>query len=180
MGDASKVMKFLVQTMEEDELSYKQKSSTSPKESENYTFCRSENPFSINDRQVTEQQMVSAFVKGCGIGHGSNWKGIIIMPTSTILAYMRDIVHDILHLQLELGDVRITQTASSTIVVTWQSGEELRLEACHCAKALHHLRGCYYCFLGFVHPDGLSSRTRMVARALLRPLNGQDVTIYEA
>lgn len=175
-GDASKVMKFLVETMKEDEELLTNENATPPKEPR----CLHEGSYMYRELQVTEQQMISEFVRCCGIGRGSKWKGVIIMPTSVILKYMRDILTDALHLQLELGDVKIMQSANSTIVVKWLSGEELRLEACHCAMALHHLRGCHYSFLGFVHPEQVSDRTRVVAKTLLRPWDGKSVTIYEA
>lgn len=131
-------------------------------------------------KQVTETQLISNFARYCGLGRGKDWNGLIVMPTSQILLYVRNIVEDVLRLQVEIGDVEINMTASSTIVVKWQTGETLRLEACHCAKSLHHLRGCHYQFVGFVHLQGLSGRTAMVARLLLRPYNNEPEVIYEA
>ncbi|QBZ71711.1 hypothetical protein [Escherichia phage Skure] len=135
---------------------------------------------SFEVKQVTETQLVCNFARYCGLGRGKDWNGLIVMPTSQILVYVRNILEDLLYLQIDIGDVEINMTASSTIVVKWQSGETLRLEACHCAKSLHHLRGCHYQFVGFVHPQGLSERTALVARLLLRPYNNEPEVIYEA
>lgn len=140
--------------------------------------CQLKKSFEV--RQVTEIQLVDNFTRHCGMGRGKDWNGLIVMPTSQILIYVKHIVEDILHLQVQMGDVEINMTASSTIVVKWQTGETLRLEACYCAKSLHHLRGCHYQFVGFVHPQGLSERTALVARLLLRPYNNEPEVIYEA
>lgn len=140
--------------------------------------CQLKKSFEV--KQVTETQLVCNFARYCGLGRGKDWNGLIVMATSQILVYVRNVVEDVLRLQVEIGDVEINMTASSTIVVKWQSGETLRLEACHCAKSLHHLRGCHYQFVGFVHPQGLSERTALVARLLLRPYNNEPEVIYEA
>lgn len=140
--------------------------------------CQLKRSFEV--KQVTETQLVCNFARYCGLGRGKDWNGLIVMPTSQILVYVRNILEDLLYLQIDIGDVEINMTASSTIVVKWQSGETLRLEACHCAKSLHHLRGCHYQFVGFVHPQGLSERTALVARLLLRPYNNEPEVIYEA
>lgn len=140
--------------------------------------CQMKKSFEV--KQVTETQLVCNFARYCGLGRGKDWNGLIVMPTSQILVYVRNILEDLLYLQIDIGDVEINMTASSTIVVKWQSGETLRLEACHCAKSLHHLRGCHYQFVGFVHPQGLSERTALVARLLLRPYNNEPEVIYEA
>lgn len=140
--------------------------------------CQLKKSFEV--KQVTETQLIANFARYCGLGRGKDWNGLIVMPTSLILLYVQNIVLDILHLQVDMGDVEINMTASTAIVVKWQSGETLRLEACHCAKSLHHLRGCHYQFVGFVHPQGLSERTALVARLLLRPYNNEPEVIYEA
>lgn len=140
--------------------------------------CQLKKSFEV--KQVTESQLICRFARFCGLGRGKDWNGLIVMPTSQILVYVRNILEDLLHLQIDMGDVEINMTASSTIVVKWQSGETLRLEACHCAKSLHHLRGCHYQFVGLVHPEGLSERTALVARLLLRPYNNMPEVIYEA
>ncbi len=140
--------------------------------------CQLKKSFEV--KQVTESQLICNFARFCGLGRGKDWNGLIVMPTSQILVYVRNILEDLLYLQIDIGDVEIKMTASSTIVVKWQSGETLRLEACHCAKSLHHLRGCHYQFVGFVHPQGLSERTALVARLLLRPYNNEPEVIYEA
>lgn len=140
--------------------------------------CQLKKSFEV--KQVTESQLICNFARFCGLGRGKDWNGLIVMPTSQILIYVRNILEDLLYLQIDIGDVEINMTASSTIVVKWQSGETLRLEACHCAKSLHHLRGCHYQFVGLVHPEGLSERTALVARLLLRPYNNMPEVIYEA
>lgn len=140
--------------------------------------CQMKKSFEV--KQVTETQLIARFARHCGLGRGKDWNGLIVMPTSQILVYVRNVVEDLLRLQIDIGDVEINMTASSTIVVKWQTGETLRLEACHCAKSLHHLRGCHYQFVGFVHLQGLSGRTAMVARLLLRPYNNEPEIIYEA
>lgn len=140
--------------------------------------CQLKNSFEV--KQVTETQLIARFARYCGLGRGKEWNGLIVMPTSQIMLYVRNVVEDVLRLQIDIGDVEINMTASSTIVVKWLSGETLRLEACHCAKSLHHLRGCHYQFVGFVHPEGLSERTALVARLLLRPYYNEPEVIYEA
>lgn len=175
-GDKAKVMKFLVENMEAD-AEVHAGNANPPEVPKTCAVVR----LKYEERDVTEQQMICEFVRRCGIGRGSKWKGVIIMPTSNILVYMRNLVHDILHLHLQLGDVIMQQTAGSTIVVKWHSGEELRLEACHCAIALQHLRGCRFQYLGIVHGNELSERTKIVARTLMRPYGNEEVVnVYEA
>lgn len=175
-GDKEKVMRFLVENMKEDAKLMAEGNANPPPVAETNKFTRD---FKV--KSVTEQQMICNFVRHCGIGRGAGWTGLIIMPTSAILKYVRDIVHDALHLQLHLGDVVMTQTANNTIVVKWQTGEELRLEACHCAIALQHVRGRYFQYLGFIHMDELSERTRLVARTSIIPYKeGDEVVIYES